>query len=449
MPLDRTARPGPPRRPRPGRPRRAGLALTDVLAAMAGAAVLLALALPATARLRGDADVLVSLDNLRVLGLADASYAADWNGRQWTAIVDSLGAWGANVFTGFTAYNEQAAEDHPPVTLGWGPLEPGGPIVFYAYRTGNNLANASLCQPINFSSSGATAFFGSFRFVNDARFTPYVGGRFYDEPYYAPTDPVVWPVVEPLLGEPYQYVDAPTNPGIGSIPYWSSYALSAAAMFDPAVMAARTAGPGGPQGGWTDPWSLDLGFRSPALSQARHPSLKTRLLEHHWLQGDPPADPCNPGFGGGTYPDPDDPGTFCEPWYFNHGLASAPATLFYDGSTRVLPNTEVLVADEIVQEQSGGVDFDGLWSRTTPFGQDGYFNELAFEPVGLSHHVLTADGILGRDTLEPAALDGRDAASIVRRRAARSTSAVAPAPAPWERVRTWAHGLLDAGPHRQ
>ena len=72
-------------------------------------------------------------------------------------------------------------------------------------------------------------------------------------------------------------------------------------------------------------------------------------------------------------------------------------TLFYDGHVRLLPNTEVFAADQQILKQTGGVD--GLWHRGTPFGEDGYFISAGFDGVPLSHHILTTDGILGRDTL--------------------------------------------------
>ncbi len=71
--------------------------------------------------------------------------------------------------------------------------------------------------------------------------------------------------------------------------------------------------------------------------------------------------------------------------------------LFYDGHVRLLPNTEVLAADQRILKQTGGVD--GLWHRGTPFGKDGYFISVGFDGVPLSHHILTTDGILGRDTV--------------------------------------------------
>ena len=42
---------------------------------------------------------------------------------------------------------------------------------------------------------------------------------------------------------------------------------------------------------------------------------------------------------------------------------------------------------------------DGLWHRGTPFGDDGYYIPFGYDGVPLSHHILTTDGILGRDTL--------------------------------------------------
>jgi hypothetical protein len=75
-------------------------------------------------------------------------------------------------------------------------------------------------------------------------------------------------------------------------------------------------------------------------------------------------------------------------------------TLFYDGSVRLLPNSEVQSADFQILGQTGGVD--GIWHRGTTFGADGYLIADGYDIVQLSHHVLTTDGILGRDTLNEA-----------------------------------------------
>lgn len=92
------------------------------------------------------------------------------------------------------------------------------------------------------------------------------------------------------------------------------------------------------------------------------------------------------------------PGAFrLPPYTFNHGLDSSPVALFYDGGVRQLPNMEVLLADFQVLNSTGQTD--GLWHRGTPLGTDGYFISEGYDFSPLSHHVLTTDGILGRDTL--------------------------------------------------
>ena len=48
--------------------------------------------------------------------------------------------------------------------------------------------------------------------------------------------------------------------------------------------------------------------------------------------------------------------------------------------------------DARVLDQTGGVD--GLWSRDTPLGETGYYGELSFDGIVVSHHVLTTDGII-------------------------------------------------------
>lgn len=120
------------------------------------------------------------------------------------------------------------------------------------------------------------------------------------------------------------------------------------------------------------------------------------MIEHNWVQS-PPAS-CNPAFGDGTYDD-------CEPYYFNHGLASSPGALFYDGSVRLLPNEEAVAADEMVTRTAG--DGKGLWfspgdegfTEAGNLSTDGYYVPQSYDKVEIGYHILTIDGILGRDTL--------------------------------------------------
>ena len=41
----------------------------------------------------------------------------------------------------------------------------------------------------------------------------------------------------------------------------------------------------------------------------------------------------------------------------------------------------------------------GLWSRDTPFGADGYFIDDGYDFAATSFHILTTDGIRGRDKI--------------------------------------------------
>jgi hypothetical protein len=360
---------------------RRGFSFTDLALTLACLALLSAAALPVVAAGRRAAGVDESLDNLLKLGLAHAMYAADWNGRQVTPIADDISRFGSSAGPAFANWAETYGRDHPPSVLGWGKRERATHFGLYAYRQGpNDIANHALVQPIVFQGF-PFRWFGSFRLANTRPLHEYAGQRFYDPVFYPPNDVVVRAVVEPAFDDPDEFV-YPLE-GVVGTPAWSSYCLSPAAMFDPDVMRHPDAG------GWQDPWSLDDGFRSPGLFQARHPDLKSLMIEHHWNQN-APEDRCNPAFDPGTYDG-------CEPWYFNHGRASEPATLFYDLAVRLLPNVEAEAADERVRKQTG----HGLWSRDTPFGADGYLAEHAYDDLRLSHHVLTTEGILGRDTVNP------------------------------------------------
>ena len=362
-------------------PRRRAFTVVDLACALAVIVVLLAVVLPALGRTAKSSMLATSFGNLMDLGAAHAIYASEWNGRQVQFVVDDISTYG-NGPQAFSSYNAANTPDHPPVGLGWGTLQPSGSVTYFAYRVGNNVANAGLAVPIRFI--GAGRYYGSFRLPNAEPFHYYVGGRFYDPTFYAPADRPVWDTVvaNGCLDSPDQYADCiPPIPSAGDIPAWSSYCFSPAAMFHPDVMRSPL------DGGWQNPWSIDHGFESPAYAQARYPSLKTLMLEHNWVQN-APKDVCNPNFTLGVY-------NGCEPYSFNHSIDSAPATLFYDLSVRLLPNTEAKAADEQVQLQTSF----GLWHRFTPFGFYGYLIYNGFDGTPVSHHVLTSDGILGRDTI--------------------------------------------------
>jgi len=312
------------------------------------------------------------------LSVAHVLFAADNEGRQVSYTVDDLSTYGSveayNIAHGCEAIWDPGCI--PPVIAGWGESNGGGDPLVYAYR-GSFPGHHWVFKPMGFPDGQGVDGFGNFRLGNSKRLHDYVNGRFYDPTFYAPKDTLPLAEAAPLFDDPFEFAIE------GNPPIWISYVNSPAAMYHSDVMRSNAAG------GWQDPWSIENGFESPGLFQATYPDLKTQIIEHHWLQNGPPTD-CNPVWNGPW-------GGSCEPYYFNHGIDSSPATLFYDGHVRLLPNTEVLLADLQVLKDTGGVD--GLWHRGTSFGEDGYFIQYGFDGVPLSHHILTTDGIMGRDTL--------------------------------------------------
>jgi hypothetical protein len=375
-----------------------GFSITELLVVIASITLLAAMTLPVIAGARGLARTDVSLSNLVTLGAAHAVYAADHDGRQLTQTPDDISSYGSDAHTAAQGYASAHNGEYPPaLILGWGAIDQNpAHYALLAYRQ-NFSGNRGLPQPIVFEGQSNWIYFGSFRLFNTRALHNYMSGRFYDPVLYPPSDAVVYEIVEPALASPDEYYDSPPLPGVGDIPYWSSYCMSPAAMFHPDVMRHPL------DGGWQSPWLLDHGFQSPGLYQATYPDLKTQFIEHHWIQNALP-DPCNPAFSGGVYGP-------CEPYYFNMAVASEPATLFYDMSARLLPNTEVIAADDLLIQQTGY----GLWSRDTPLGNDGYLGQFGYDLFDLSHHILTTDGIHGRDTLGPG-MRGSDRATARRKR---------------------------------
>jgi hypothetical protein len=192
-------------------------------------------------------------------------------------------------------------------------------------------------------------------------------------------------VVEDAFDRPEEITfDLPGLPG--SQPGWSSYCFSPAAMFNPQVLENLGEDQ---QGGYKSPGSLPAGFRAPGVSQARYPDLKTRMIEHSWLQNRRGPE-CNPNFQPGDWDG-------CEPYYFVHSVDSSPVTLFFDGHIGTIGVNQALRADERMRVQTGSPDW-GLWSKDTPMGANGYFHDASFDTgQRASFHILTTDGILGRD----------------------------------------------------
>jgi len=360
-----------------------GFTIIELLVVISIIALLIGILLPAVGKARDNARVSVSRSNLRQLGVAMHSYASDWADRQYSVAVDTLGAYGSVANYNQTVYPDSNTDNrflahwkvHPGIPAGW--ASDGGLYGYWMDIGGHHWA----ASPINFT--GGAAYFGWFRFPQVKRINSYLGGRFYDQVFYAPKDRLSLAAAEPCMEDPGEFaISAGCNP-----PIWSSYCFSPAALFNPEVM--RPDDPELPQSlrGFQEPFDLPSGFRAPTMSQIRYPTLKTHMLEHNWLQNVEVE--CNSAF------DRFASSLDCEPYYFNHALTSQPVALMYDAHVSLVGAHEAMLADNRHENQVGY----GLWSRDTPFGDDGYYIDVGYDFAETSFHILTTSGALGRDIL--------------------------------------------------
>ena len=351
--------------PSPSTLRRRGTTLTDALVLLVTTAVILGAALPMLGSLNLQSRETNSLAKLSRLGQAHACYAADWNDRQVTWIPDDFAADGTNdAWTYFETRNCIS-----PLILGFDSI--GGSVALWGYWTGCDYSlgspgNVDVLKPINLESE-YTLGFGSFRIPNSQRFRSYVSSRFYAPQWYAVGD------YDTEAASELFNIEGEFTSTFGQL-YLSSYALSPAAMLDSGVLRKAS------EGGYQAPEDYADYYRSPHVSACSHPALKTRMIEHNWFRDAPGV----PSDSGGN-------------WQFNQGLAANPCTLFFDGSTSKLMTFQAWEDDMTVMGGTKGKD--GLWSRDTPFGETGYGGEYSIDGAVVSHHILTTDGIKGRDIL--------------------------------------------------
>jgi prepilin-type N-terminal cleavage/methylation domain-containing protein len=365
--------------------------IIELLVVVAIIALLIGILLPAISKAREQAQLTRSIANLRQLGTAGVTYAAEWGDRQVTFISDNISHYGNNATAAFNNFNQQTGGMHPWLWVGYGNFNGAGVVYGFAPPPHPN-GTVVPFQPIVFEGAGQG--FGSFRLPNARAFSAYLNGRFYDAVFYAPKDTVVISSVEAagVLDSPNEF----DNLGAGNHK-WSSYCFSPAAMFNPHVLGRNSQGKF-----FTNPWALQSGFRSPAMSQAQYGDLKTHIIEHHWLQNR--KKPCNPNFLGGPYDD-------CTPYFFNHAFNSQPVSLFYDGHIEPVGQGQAMEDNFRVAQQTGD-DNHGLWSMNTPLGPypisggqyaeglgGGYFMDFGQDWTATSYHILTIDGIKGRDVI--------------------------------------------------
>ena len=405
--------------------RRKGFTIIELLVVVAIIGLLVAILLPAIGKARESAQTTQSSSNLRNIGSAAAVYGVDFQDRQWSAISEeygrfqnTCGTWAASRCSG-------------QLTLGFGkdPANPNGQIpqgFFIPQSTAcNGKSPAADCKyiqaywPCDFQKS--TGNFGSFRLMNAKSFNKYVGGRFYDQIFFAPKDRLVLQQVAELKGDQDgDFFGTEKNVVL------SSYCWSPAAMWSPDVLG---------RSGFKSPTlATNQGaFRSPAAGLARYADLKTRVIEHSWLQNKPNGldemtgskwydlDGKNPDQVSSFVKGRSTPqtATLSQPWWFNEASMSAPNALFFDGHVGVCSVLDAIDADARVGFQNANLatkppaQFMGTFVRkggvptlANSYQWGCYDNVCMNNPkanappgYGAGYHILTIDGILGRDIL--------------------------------------------------
>jgi prepilin-type N-terminal cleavage/methylation domain-containing protein len=351
-----------------------GFTIIELLVVVSIIALLVGILLPAIGKAREQAQLTKSQANLKQIGTAHVSYAAEYADRQVTWCFDNLSQYGgAAQFNGMTgAHASVPGLFHPLLVLGYGQ---GG--IWHL------ILQAESIQPYVWGSN-----FGTFRICNASALSRYLNGRFYDPIFYAPKDTAVLASVEKWFDHPNEYVENALTGG----QKWPSYIMSPAGMFNPAVFMKNTT----TNKYYTDPLSLPTAFKSPGMSSATYPDLKTHMIEHHWLQNR--KRPCNPAFTGGVYDG-------CTPYFFNASQESNAVALFYDSHIGSVGAETAQHDCQRVQAQNGPANA-GLWSIDQPNGGGyidnsvgGYYMAQALDWTSTSHTIFTIDGIKGRDLL--------------------------------------------------
>ena len=383
-----------------------GFTIVELLVVISIIAMLIAILLPAIGKAREAARVTQSQGNLRNLAVSNDTYAADWSGRQFTACPDDVG-----IVSGSGVDYNQMIGCMGQQLVGY---DASGDL--WGWWCGGAICRSNIPGPsdrwnanFNYSfvpHSPANPFFGSFRIPTTKAFNSYVGDRWYDPVFWAPKDVIPLRDAEDFFEYPGEFTPWKPSATVQSdgereqTVVFSSYVWSPSAMFHPEVSSHC---------GFSNPFqrnAFPAAFKSPTVSQCRFPDLKTRMIEHHWLQHN--ESEANPSFTG------DDPS-----WLFSQGYNSAPATLFFDGHVAVKGVRAAMDADERAlarfaadeqfcqRECRGGRGTGcegGLWNRAmaTAFGhgEDGYGGSTAYDSiVRTGMHMYTTDGIMGRDFL--------------------------------------------------
>jgi prepilin-type N-terminal cleavage/methylation domain-containing protein len=403
--------------------------LVELMVVISIIALLVGILLPAISRARDNAKIGQSKSNIRNVKAASDLYELDHNGMPWTGAPENLASGPDGTWTGLSiqaAINQWAgrywsgsqgsAGQKFTILPGIQACEQDGGVHWFTFDA-DHIVPYTYGEGLTTSARGFTRL-GTWRFPNSRHVAEYMEDKCYHKAYWAPKDRIIQRQLQRCWDDDgtmcsTSWIDG--SSGVLDIPMLlqpSSYAFSPPNMVNPYCYRLPTDDED-PTEAFADPMSIPSGFRPATAAQAKYSSLKTHMMETHWLQNLTTGE-CGPRWADSEYDYHDAQGSAndnswsyqgCYPNYFNASWRSAPVAVFIDGHVDMIEcqlaeKHDYVVADG--NDSTGSLPgYKGLWSRGVAGDlENGFFVECRTDWGNWSGHVSTAGGLTqGRDVL--------------------------------------------------
>ncbi|MEE3001190.1 MAG: prepilin-type N-terminal cleavage/methylation domain-containing protein [Planctomycetota bacterium] len=400
-----------------------GFTLVELMVVISIIALLVGILLPAISRARDNAKIGQSKSNIRNVKTACDLFELDHKGKPFTgSCPENLASGPDGSWTGMTAQGalnqwlgryysggQSGPGGKTTITPGIQPCETDGGghwftfdvdhIVPYCYGEGLTVSTRDLARV------------GTWRFPNSRQVSEYMEDKCYHKAYWAPKDRIIQRQLQRCWDDDGTMCTTSYVGGdVLDIPLLlqpSSYAFSPPNMVNPHCYRNPREDED-PTEAFTDPMAIAGGFRPATGGQSKYSSLKTALMETHWLQNLTTGE-CGPRWADSEY-DYHDAGNSwsyqgCYPNYFNASWRSAPVAVFVDGHVDMIECQLAEKHDYVVADGNDSTGalagYKGLWHRgVAGDGENGFFVECRTDWGNWSGHTHTSGGLThGRDVI--------------------------------------------------
>jgi prepilin-type N-terminal cleavage/methylation domain-containing protein len=403
-----------------------GFTLVELMVVISIIALLVGILLPAISRARDNAKIGQSKSNVRNIKTAHDMYSNDHKGLIWTGTPENLASGPDGSWTGLTCGNALGqwrnrywTSDAGKFTIlpGVWPCETDGGGHWFALNFPSHIVPYCFPQGLCKSEWGLDRV-GTFRFTNSRQIAEYMEDKCYHKAFWAPKDRILQRALQQCWDDDGTFCETSLVGGANSpldIPLLlqpSSYGLSPPNMVNPNVYRIPNDNEE-PTESFADPLSFPAGFRAATMAQSKFGSLKTFLMEMHWMQNLTTGE-CGPRWedaitspqyhtAAGSNNENSWSYAGCYPNYFNASWRSAPVACFVDGHVDLIKVEDAEKHDYVVadgNDSAGGLaGYKGLWHRGVAGDlENGFFVECRTDWGNWSGHTHTAGGLTkGRD----------------------------------------------------